>query len=117
MSQIASFYLLKDGRRQELSNGNCSGEIYIAIWDWCESELDMDVRFPAPQTDNTLDCVLLEGSWQRYCWRRWRSRGYRSWPPRSPRTGICPPRWCRVGWKRCAPIWNRCKVIPFCCMR
>ena len=44
----------------------------------------MDVRFPAPQTDNTLDCVLLEGSWQRYCWRRWRSRVHRSWPPRSP---------------------------------
>ena len=28
MSQIASFYLLKDGRRQELSNGDCSG----AVW-------------------------------------------------------------------------------------
>ena len=25
MSQIASFYLLKDGRRQELSNCDCSG--------------------------------------------------------------------------------------------
>ena len=23
MSQIASFYLLKDGQRQELSNGDC----------------------------------------------------------------------------------------------
>ena len=48
MSQIASFYLLKDGQRQELSNGDCSGEVYMAIWDWCESELDLDVRFPAP---------------------------------------------------------------------
>ena len=47
MSQIASFYLLKDGRRQELSNGDCSGAVYMAIWDWCESELDLDVRFPA----------------------------------------------------------------------
>ena len=37
MSQIASFYLLKDGRRQELSNGDCSGAVYMAIWDWCES--------------------------------------------------------------------------------
>ena len=35
MSQIASFYLLKDGRRQELSNGDCSGAVYMAIWDWC----------------------------------------------------------------------------------
>ncbi len=61
MSQIASFYLLKDGQRQELSDGNCSGEVYMTIWDWCESELDLDVRFPAPQTEDTLDCALLEG--------------------------------------------------------
>ena len=61
MSQIASFYLLKDGRRQELSNGACAGAVYMARWDWCESELDLDVRFPAPQTEDTLDCALLEG--------------------------------------------------------
>ena len=61
MSQIASFYLLKDGQRQELSNGDCSGAVYTAIWDWCEYELDLDVRFPAPQTEDTLDCALLEG--------------------------------------------------------
>ena len=61
MSQIASFYLLKDGQRQELSNGDCSGAVYMAIWDWCESELSLDVRFPAPQTKDTLDCALLEG--------------------------------------------------------
>ena len=76
MSQIASFYLLKDGRRQELSNGDCSGAVYMAIWvsngdcsgavymaiwDWCESELDLDVRFPAPQAEDTLDCALLKG--------------------------------------------------------
>ena len=61
MSQIASFYLLKDCRRQELSNGGCSGAVYMAIWDWCESERDLDVRFPAPQTEDTLDCALLEG--------------------------------------------------------
>lgn len=61
MSQIASFYLLKDGQRQELSGGDCSGAVYMAIWDWCEYELDLDVRFPAPQTEDTLDCALLEG--------------------------------------------------------
>ena len=44
MSQIASFYLIKNNRRQELSNGDCSGAVYMAIWDWCESVLDMDVR-------------------------------------------------------------------------
>ena len=61
MSQIASFYLLKDGQQRELSDGGCSGTVYMTIWDWCESELDIDGRFQAPQTDNTLDCVLLEG--------------------------------------------------------
>ena len=61
MSQIASFYLLKDGQRQELSSSDCSGAVYMAIWDWCEYELGLDVRFPAPQTEDTLDCVLLEG--------------------------------------------------------
>ena len=33
----------------------------MAIWDYCESELNIDVRFPAPQTEETLDCNLLEG--------------------------------------------------------
>ena len=61
MSQIASFYLLKDGQRQKLSNGDCFGVVYMAIWDWGEGELDLDVRFPAPQTEDTLDCTLLEG--------------------------------------------------------
>ena len=56
MSQIASFYLIKNNQRQELSDGDCSGAVYMAIWDWCESELDLDVRFPAPQTEDTLDC-------------------------------------------------------------
>ena len=52
----------KAGRqRQELSNGDCSGAVYMAIWDWCESELDLDVRFPAPQAEDTLDCALLKG--------------------------------------------------------
>ena len=48
MSQIASFYLLKDGHRQELSNGDCSDVVYMAIRDCCESELNLDARFPAP---------------------------------------------------------------------
>lgn len=47
------------------SGRNCPTEtapawVYMAIWDWCESELDLDVRFPAPQTEDTLDCALLE---------------------------------------------------------
>ena len=81
MSQISSFYLLKDGRRQELSDGGRPGAVYMAIWDWCESELDLDVRFSAPQT------------------------------------GICPPRRCKAGLKRCAPIWNWCRATLPCCMK
>ena len=42
MSQIASFYLIKNNQRKELSDGNCSGAVYMAIWDWCEYELDLD---------------------------------------------------------------------------
>lgn len=44
MSQIASFYLLKDGRRQELSNGDCSGAVYMAIWNWCRATLPCCMR-------------------------------------------------------------------------
>ena len=33
MSQIASFYLIKNNQRQELSDGDCSGAVYMAIWD------------------------------------------------------------------------------------
>ncbi len=87
MSQIASFYLLKDGRRQELSNGDCSGAVYMAIWDWCESELDLDVRFPAPQTEDTLDCARLEGKLAEELLARWRAVTFRRWLRRSPRTG------------------------------
>jgi len=115
MSQIASFYLLKDGRRQELSNGDCSGAVYMAIWDWCESELDLDVRFPAPQTEDTLDCALLEGELASQLLAG--SRPSRSWPLKLPRTGICPPRRCKAGLKRCAPIWNWCRATLPCCMR
>ena len=61
MSQIASFYLIKNNQRQELSDGNCSADVYMAIWDYCESELDIDVRFPAPEIEETLDCALMEG--------------------------------------------------------
>lgn len=61
MSQIATFYLIKNNQRQELSGGDCSGAVYMTIWDWCEYELDLDVRFPAPQTEDTLDSALLEG--------------------------------------------------------
>ena len=100
MSQIASFYLLKDGQRQELSNGDCSGAVYMAIWDWCESELDLDVRVPAPQTEDTLDCALLEENWRLNCWQLCRSRTSRSWPLKLPQTGICPPRRCKADWKR-----------------
>ena len=117
MSQIASFYLLKDGQRQELFDGDCSGAVYMAIWDWCESELDLDVRFPAPQTENTLDCALLEGELASNCWQLCGSRASRSWPPKLPQTGICPPRRCKADLKRCAPIWSWCRATLPCCMR
>ena len=60
MSQIATFYLLKNNQRQELSDGHCSAEVYLAIWDYCEGELDIDGRFNAPQNENVLDSVLFD---------------------------------------------------------
>ena len=116
MSQIASFYLIKNNRRQELSNGDCSGAVYMAIWDWCESVLDMDVRFPAPQTEDTLDCALLEGG-RLNCWQLCGSGTSRNWLLKLPRTGTCPPRRCKADWKRCAPIWNWCRTTLPCCMK
>ena len=115
MSQIASFYLLRNNQRKELSDGNCSGAVYMAIWDWCESELDLDVRFPAPQTEDTLDCALLEENWRLNCWPLCGSRTSRNWPLKLPRTGTYPPRRCKADWKRCAPIWNWCRTMLLCC--
>ena len=60
MSQLASFYLIKKGQRRELSDGDCSDDVYMAIWDYCEGELDIDERFHAPQTEDVLDCVLFD---------------------------------------------------------
>ena len=69
MSQIASFYLLKDGQRQELSNGDCSGAVYMAIWDWCESELDLDVRFSCfPDGGTPWTALCWRESWRLMCW-------------------------------------------------
>lgn len=117
MSQIATFYLIKNNQRQELSGGDCSGAVYMAIWDWCEYELDLDVRFPAPQTEDTLDCALLEGELASQLLAVLREQDSRSWPPKLPLTGICPPRRCKAGLKRCAPIWNWCGATLPCCMK
>jgi len=42
-----------------LSNGGCSGGVYLAIWDYCETELNIDIRFNAPQIEDILDCALI----------------------------------------------------------
>ena len=118
MSQIASFYLIKNNQRKELSDGNCSGTVYMAIWDWCEYELDLDVRFPAPQTEDTLDCALLEGELASKLLAALREQDLQELAGlRSPRSGTCPPRRCKAGLIRCAPIWNWCRAMLLCCMK
>ena len=116
MSQIASFYLLKDGRRQELSNGGYSGAVYMAIWDWCESELDLDVRFPAPQTEDTLDCALLEGELAEELLAALESRDLPALAAGDRPDWDLPAGAVQRAWKRCAPIWNWRGAAP-CCMR
>ena len=106
MSQIASFYLLKDGRRQELSDGDCSSAVYMAIWDWCESELDLDVRFPAPQTEDTLDCALMEGELAEELLAALESRDLPALAAEIAPDWDLPAGSCKAGWKHCAPIWN-----------
>ena len=116
MSQIAFFYLLKDGQRQELSGGDCSGAVYMAIWDWCESELDLDVRFPAPQTEDTLDCALLEGEMASNVLAALREQDLPKLAAEIA-PGICPPRRCKADLKRCAPTWSWCRATLPCCMK
>lgn len=60
MSQIPYFYMMENNKLYERSNGGCSGDVYMAIWDDCEAELDMDVRIHALHTEDVLDCVLLD---------------------------------------------------------
>ncbi len=91
MSQIASFYLLKDGRRQELSNGDCSGAVYMAIWDWCESELDLDVRFPRSPDGGHPGLRSAGGrAGGLMCWQLCGSRTSRNWPLKLPQTWDLP---------------------------
>ena len=111
MSQIASFYLIKNNRRQELSNGNCSGAVYMAIWDWCEYKLDLDVRFPAPQTEDTLDSALLEEELASKLLAALREQGL------PELAAEIAPRRCKADWKRCVPIWNWCRATLPCCMK
>ena len=118
MSQIASFYLIKNNQRKELSDGNCSGTVYMAIWDWCEYELDLDVRFPAPQTEDTLDCALLEGELASKLLAALREQPLPGAGSRDrPGVASCPPRRCKAGLIRCAPIWNWCRAMLLCCMK
>ena len=60
MSQIASFYLIKNNQRQELSDGDCSGAVYMAIWDWCESELDLASQLLAALREQDLPELAAE---------------------------------------------------------
>lgn len=60
MLKVASFYLLKDGQREGLSNRGCTGDVYRSIWDYCKAQLNIDCRFHATRTENTFDCVLID---------------------------------------------------------
>lgn len=60
MSYIASFYLINGSRTTRLPDGGCSGEIYTAVWDYCDENFDVDCRVNAPQNEEVLDCVLID---------------------------------------------------------
>ncbi len=102
MSQIASFYLVKNDRRTQLADSGCSGEAYIAIWDWCEGELGIDSRIDAPQSEDVLDCVLIDSQLAEKLWSSFAARNITPpvWPQSLHWIGIYQPRHCREDWKR-----------------
>lgn len=89
----------------------------MAIWDWCESELDLDVRFPAPQTEDTLDCALLEGELASQLLAALREQDLPELAAEIAPDWDLPPRRCKAGLIRCAPIWNWCRAMLLCCMK
>ena len=56
MSQLHPFILIKNNQRRS-SYRTALRNVHTAIWHDCESELDIDVRFPAP-TERKLLTVL-----------------------------------------------------------
>ena len=101
-----------------MSDGDCSGAVYMAIWDWCESELDLDVRFPAPQTEDTLDCALLEGELASQLLAALREQDLPELAAEiAPDSGSAHRGRCKAGLIRCAPIWNWCRAMLLCCMK
>ena len=65
MSQIASFYLLKDGQRQELSNGDCSGAVSYTHLDVYKRQVE---RFPFPASFEEQQYMGDEGKIHVYSW-------------------------------------------------
>ncbi len=51
----------------------------------------MDVRSRAPQTEDALDCVLLDGALAAELLAELQQQNLLSWPPRSLRIGTCQP--------------------------
>ena len=63
----------------------------MAIWDWCESELDLDVR------EGELAEELLAAL---------ESRDLPALAAEIAPDWDLPAGSCKAGWKHCAPIWN-----------
>ena len=61
MSQIASFYLIKNNQRQELSDGNCIWRGLYGYLGLVRVRAGSRCPFSCSQTEDTLDCALLEG--------------------------------------------------------
>ena len=117
MSQIASFYLLKDGRRQELSNGDCSSAVYMASGTGVRASWNWMSVFLLPRRRTPWTALCWRESWRLNCWQLCGSRTSRNWPLKLPQTGIYSPTRYKADLKRCAPIWNWCGATLPCCMK
>ena len=75
MSQIR--ILLSSQRRPaagELSGGDCSGAVYMAIWDWCEASWIWMSVFPLPRRRTPWTALCWRESWRLNCWQLCGSR-------------------------------------------
>ena len=95
------------------------GAVYMAITGLnVRGRLDLDRRFPAPRTENTLDCALLEGELASELLAALREQSLPelaaeiAWAESAHRGGVH-----KADLKRCAPIWSWCRATLPCCMR
>ena len=77
----------------------------------------VDVRFPAPQTEDTLDCALLEGELASKVLAALREQDLQELATEITPDWDLPTEAVQSGVERCAPTWSWCRATLPCCMK